>query len=84
MRWPIVAITVMSMTTALAEPHYCLDHGDRHRFRRSGVCPTGYRGVSQCCEAMHADSARAMPKIGSTCPAGWFASGDACVRFRRQ
>jgi hypothetical protein len=53
------------------------------RIQRTGTCPSGYVGKGDKCEALHADTPRAYPKIkGAACPSGTFASGDACEELR--
>jgi hypothetical protein len=53
------------------------------RIQRTGTYPSGYVGKGDKCEALHADTPRAYPKIkGAACPSGTFASGDACEELR--
>jgi hypothetical protein len=79
----LLAIALMA-TPALAESPYPTPTRDgRERIQRTGSCPTGYVGKGDKCEALHADTPRAYPKIkGAACPSGTFASGDACEEFR--
>ncbi|SDK38443.1 hypothetical protein [Bradyrhizobium ottawaense] len=84
-RTPVAAlILVVTTAAAFAETPYPRPTRDgRDRIQRTGACPTGYVGSGDKCEALHADTPRAYPKIkGAACPSGTFASGDACKAFR--
>lgn len=79
------ALPVLALPTpAASESPYAMPTRDgRERIPRTGACPVGYVGKGQFCEALHQDTPRAYPHIpGTTCPAGTFRSGDACVSFR--
>ncbi|MEH2517539.1 hypothetical protein V1279_003112 [Bradyrhizobium sp. AZCC 1610] len=82
-KFALLAIVVMA-TPALAENPYPTPTKDgRERIQRTGVCPTGYVGKGDKCEALHRDTPRAYPYIpGTACPSGTFRSGDACKAFR--
>jgi hypothetical protein len=78
------SVALVAAPSAFAGP-YCLPTKDRDQIAKTGsVCPTRYFSTGRCCQALHADTPRAMPKIaGTACPAGWFASADSyCVSFR--
>ena len=78
----VLAIALMA-TPALAESPYPTPKDGHERIQRTGTCPTGYVGKGNFCEALHEDTPTAYPKIkGAPCPAGTFASGDYCMRFR--
>lgn len=80
----VVAPPTMLPTPAGAGSPYQTPTPDgRERIQRTGVCPTGFVGLGDNCEALHRDTPRAYPKIkGVACPAGTFASGDYCKAFR--
>ncbi|WP_130217681.1 hypothetical protein [Bradyrhizobium genosp. SA-3] len=71
-------------TSAAAESPYATPTRDgRERIQRTGVCPTGFVGLGDKCEALHQDTPRAYPKIkGAPCPSGTFSSGAYCKAFR--
>jgi hypothetical protein len=76
----------MLMAPAMAESAYCIPKSDgTYRFATTGsACPVGYFSTGKCCEALHQDTPRAVPKIsGTACPSGWFASGGECASLRR-
>jgi hypothetical protein len=77
------AVLLLASSPVLASP-YCLPTNGRDRIAKTGsACPTGYFATGDCCEAVHADTKRAFPKIkGAACPSGTFASaGNYCVSF---
>lgn len=89
MRAGMIATVIAALTLAMAESAqaaspYCLPKADgTDRIQKTGSsCPVGYFATGRCCQALHRDSRKAVPKInGATCPSGWFASsGDFCVR----
>lgn len=87
MKAGIIATAIAALTlaeSAKAESPYCLPKaGGADRIQRVGSsCAVGYFATGQCCEALHRDTKKAVPKIkGAACPSGWFASsGDYCVR----
>jgi hypothetical protein len=80
----VAALTLAMAESAKAESPYCLPKADgTDRIQRSGsICPTGYFATGNCCEALHRDTRKAVPKIkGAACPSGWFSSGSACVKL---
>ena len=84
-RMIMVGVTMAFTTaTALAESPYCMPKDGVHRFPKTGsTCPTGYLASGPCCEALHADTPYATPKIdGAPFPSGTFKSGDACKSFQ--
>lgn len=80
----VVAPPAVLPALAMADTPYATPTRDgRERIPRTGICPTGYVGLGQFCEALHRDTPHAYPKIkGVACPAGTFTSGDACKAFR--
>lgn len=92
----LVGLNAIALALAIAPPALILPtpvqaerpyptptNGGRERIPRTGTCPVGYIGKGQFCEALHQDTPRAYPHVpGTTCPAGTFRSGDACVSFR--
>lgn len=79
----VIAILAANVSESAASP-YCFPKADgTNRIARQGSCPTGYFASGNCCEALHKDTPRAMPKIkGAACPSGYFASGGSCKAFR--
>lgn len=71
--------------SAQADSSYCLPTAaGRDRIDKVGsVCPDGYFATGKCCESLHDDTRKAVPKIeGSACPAGTFTSNtNYCIRF---
>jgi hypothetical protein len=80
----MMAIAMLMAASAHAESPYPIPTRDgRETIMRNRICPTGYVGIGNKCEALHHDTPRAYPKIkGAPCPAGTFASGDYCKEFR--
>lgn len=80
----VAPLVLILPTQAMAESVYPTPTRDgRDRIQSTGVCPTGFVGLGDKCEALHADTPRAYPHIpGTTCPPRTFRSGDACVSFR--
>jgi hypothetical protein len=79
----ILVLAMASSPTLEASP-YCVPKADgTDRIQRTGSsCPVGYFATGHCCEALHWDTKKAVPKIkGAACPSGWFASGGACVKL---
>lgn len=80
----VAALTLAMAESAKAESPYCVSKADgTDRIQRTGsACPIGYFATGHCCEALHRDTKRAVPKIkGAACPSGWFASSGACKAF---
>lgn len=79
----VLAVALAATSPALADP-YCLPHDDKDRIvKTASTCPVGYVSTGRCCEALHADTKKAAPRIkGTACPSGTFASAGACVSLR--
>lgn len=79
----ITAAIVLASSAAMATSLYCTPKNGRDRIPKTSSCPTGYFAYGKCCEALHDDTPRAMPKIkGAACPSGYFSSGGSCKAFR--
>ena len=79
----LVALMIVLSTPAMATSPYCVPKNGRDRIAKTGSCPTGYFASGNCCEALHDNTPRAMPKIqGAACPSGYFSSGGSCKAIR--
>jgi hypothetical protein len=79
----IMILAALLLPTAAAAESYCLPKNGKARIEKRGTCPSGYFASGDCCEAFHADTKAAIPRIqGKACPSGTYASGGACVSFR--
>ena len=47
---------------------------------KQGGCPLGSRESGSFCVSGSDSRTQAIPKVGSTCPAGWITSGNYCTR----
>ena len=77
-----LSLVIVAMIPAGAAS-YCLPKNGKDRISKAGTCPAGYFASGDCCEAFHADTKKAFPKIeGKACPSGSYVSGGSCVTLR--
>lgn len=78
-----VALALVIAASPAGAAGYCVPKNGKDRITKTGFCPSGYFASGNCCEAFHADTKKAFPKLpGKACPSGSYVSGGSCVSLR--